>query len=178
MVEKRQERVEVQPAELLRSPLYSQNCQEALKVMERLAAATLRNRGAAPNLSTLAAETGMSVPALAQVVHFLQRSGLVKPRPATGGVQLARTAEKISMLDVVRAIDGEGLWNRCLLGLAQCSDEAPCPAHSVWKKARRMLERHLDSQSIADLARAVIEKGRRRRPGVAGDGVSPRRPNS
>ena len=69
------------------------------------------------------------------------------------------------MLDVVTAIDGRQLWTRCLLGLAQCSDETPCPAHSVWKEARGMLERQLESQSIADLSRVVLEKrGGRRRP--------------
>src|SRR5262249_26090128 len=83
--------------------------------------------------------------------------------PTNRAVALARPAEEISMLDVVHAIDGGGLWSHCLLGLAQCSDETPCPAHAVWKKARGMLEYHLRSNSIADLSRVILDK-RRRRP--------------
>lgn len=161
MVGKRREREHVHPAELLQSPLYSPNCRDALKVMERLAASSLDGR-AAPNFSRVAADTGLSVPAVTQVVHFLQRAKLVKPLGAGAGVALARSPGAISMLDVVRAIDGSGPWKRCLLGLAQCSDETPCPAHFVWKQARGMLERQLERQSIADLVRAVLEKSRRR----------------
>jgi Rrf2 family transcriptional regulator, iron-sulfur cluster assembly transcription factor len=153
-------RGQVLPAELLQSPLYSHNCRDALKVMERLAASSLDGR-AVQEFSRVAADTGLSVPAVMQVAHFLQRAKLVKPQ-GIAGVALARSPAAISMLDVVRAIDGSGPWKRCLLGLAQCSDEAPCPAHFVWKRARGMLERQLEKQSIADLAQAILEKGRRR----------------
>jgi Rrf2 family transcriptional regulator, iron-sulfur cluster assembly transcription factor len=129
--------------------------------MERLTAGALARAGSVRNPYALAAETGLSVPGLNQVVHFLQRAGLVKQNPS-GGVRLARPATEISVLAVVRAIDGAGLWGRCLLGLAECTDDAPCPAHPAWKKARRMLERHLESQSIADLTRAVAQRRRAR----------------
>jgi Rrf2 family transcriptional regulator, iron-sulfur cluster assembly transcription factor len=153
-------RAQVHPLELLQSPLYSPSCQDALKIIERIAALSREGRPAA-DFSTLGAETGMSVPTLKQVVFFLQRAGLLKPQTAEGSVSLARAPEKISMRDVVAAVDGSGLWTRCLLGLASCSDATPCPVHSVWKKARTLLERQLESQSIADLSRAMNEKRRR-----------------
>lgn len=131
--------------------------------MERLAAASCRRPGSSRSLSVLAGETGMSVPALEQVVHFLRLAHLLEaPRDRSKAVRLARPASQISLLAVVRAIDGAGLWGRCILGLQECSDAAPCPAHPVWKKARAMLEQHLDSQSLVDLTRAVA---RRRRAG-------------
>lgn len=167
MQERRSRRGPVDPSELLQSPLYSRTCKHALRVMERLAAASLRRPGSARDVDALAAETGASGPALEQVVNLLRFAGLleVPQRVTPGGVRLARPASQISMLDVVRAIDGTGLWGRCILGLAECSDEAPCPAHEVWKKTRGVLEQHLASQSIADLSRAVAQRRRTRRAG-------------
>jgi Rrf2 family protein len=131
--------------------------------MERLAAASLQHPDASLSLADLAEEIAISRPALEQVVHFLRLSGLLEaPRARSTEVRLARPASEISLLSVVRAIDAAGLWGRCILGLQECSDADPCPAHPAWKKARAMLEQHLESQSLADLTRAV---GRRRRAG-------------
>jgi Rrf2 family protein len=159
----RRRRVPLVPADLLQSPLYSRTCKDAFRVMERLAAASLRRPGSSKSSSVLVGETGMSIPALEQVVHFLRLAGLLEaPRGQSTAVRLARPASQISLLAIVRAIDAAGLWGRCILGLQECSDAAPCPAHPAWKKARAMLEQHLDSQSLVDLTRVVA---RRRRAG-------------
>jgi Rrf2 family protein len=132
--------------------------------MERLAAAALRRPGSVRKLDALAAETGTTVPALEQVAHLLRLAGLLEaPQGPSEGVRLSRAASQISVLEIVRAIDGAGLWGRCILGLAQCSDDAPCPAHSVWKKTREVLEQHLACQSLADLTQAVAQRRRLRR---------------
>jgi Rrf2 family iron-sulfur cluster assembly transcriptional regulator len=150
------------PADLLQSPLYSRTCQEALRIMERLCSASVRHSGSR-KLDDLSAETGLSIPDLEQVLHFLRLAGLVEATRTTGGVRLARPASRISLLQIVRAIDGAGLWRRCILGLEECSDQMPCPAHDVWKETRFHLERHLESQSLLDLARALTRRQRAHR---------------
>ncbi len=151
-------------AELLQSPLYSRTCKEAFRIMERLAAAALRRAGSVRNETTLAGETGLSLPALEQVVHFLRLAGLVEATHGrAAGIRLARPASRVSLLEVVRAIDGAGLWGRCILGLEECSDAMPCPAHPAWKQARSLLEEHLASQSLEDLTRAVSRRRRARK---------------
>ncbi len=131
--------------------------------MERLAAASLRRPSAGRNLQGIAEETGLALPTLTQLISFLRLAGLVSQRGRSGALRLTRDASGISVLDVIRAIDGSGLWRRCLLGLAECSDTAPCPVHVAWKAARTQLERHLASESIANLARAVSRRRRARR---------------
>ena len=139
--------------------LYSRSCQSALRAMARLGEEALRRPGALVSLSDLAAATGARAPALAQVLARLRRAGLLAARrgPA-GGVRLSRPPAEISVLEVVRAVDGTGLEDRCILGLPACGDEAPCPAHPVWKRARTLLEKRLENRSLADLARAVARK--------------------
>lgn len=165
MLPKRRSGAPVDPAELLQSPLYSKACKNALRVMERLAAASIQRPGSVRHLDALAAETGISGPALEQAINLLRLAGLVETPGAAAGVRLSRAASRISMLEVVRAIDGAGLWARCILGLPECSDEAPCPAHEVWKKTRALLEQSLESRSIADLARAIAQRRKTRRSG-------------
>jgi Rrf2 family protein len=132
--------------------------------MERLAAADLSRRGSARHEIALAGESGLPLPELEQVVHFLRLAGLVEiTRGRAAGIRLARPASRVSLLEVVRAIDGAGLWGRCILGLEECSDALPCPAHPAWKQARSLLEEHLSSQSLEDLARAVARRGRARK---------------
>jgi Rrf2 family protein len=131
-----------------------------MRIMERLAAAELGRRGSVRSLDSLAKETGMAMPTVAQVVSFLELAGLVAERRSPPGVRLGRSVTDISLLDVVRATDGTGLMRRCLMGLPECSDAAPCSVHPVWKKAREVLERHLGSQSIADLTRVLNARRR------------------
>jgi Rrf2 family iron-sulfur cluster assembly transcriptional regulator len=139
--------------------LYSRTCQHALRAMERLAAAEIAKPGALLSLAALAAATGAPQPALSQVVHRLRRAGLLAARRGpSGGVRLARPAAEISVLEVVRVVDGADLEGRCILGFPACGDATPCPAHPVWKRVRAMLERRLESRSLADLARAVARK--------------------
>ena len=151
--------------------------------MERLAAADLRRPRSVRTEAALVDETGLSLPELEQVVHFLRLAGLVEiTRGRTAGVRLARPASRISLLQVVRAIDGAGLWGRCILGLEECSEAVPCPAHPVWKQARSMLEEHLDSQSLMDLTRTLTRRHRppssiAARPGKAVD-LSDRLPSA
>jgi Rrf2 family protein len=129
--------------------------------MERLAAAAVRRPGSVRHEDVLAGETGLSLPELVQVVHFLRLAGLVEtPRGRTPGIRLARPASRVSLLEVVRAIDGTGLWARCILGLQECSDAMPCPAHAVWQQARSLLEDHLAALSLVDLTRAVTRRYR------------------
>jgi len=154
--------------ELLQSPLYSGTCKDAFRIMERLAAAAVRRPGSVRNENVLAGETGLSLPELLQVVHFLRLAGLVETfRGRAAGIRLARPPSRVSLLEVVRAIDGTGLWARCILGLEECSDAMPCPAHPAWKQARSLLEEHLDSQSLVDLTRAVTRRHRARKPVAA-----------
>ena len=132
--------------------------------MERLAAGAVRRPGSVRHEDVLAAETGLSLPQLVQVLHFLRLAGLVEiSRGRTAGIRLARPASRISLLEVVRAIDGTGLWARCILGLEECSDAMPCPAHPVWNQARSLLEEHLGGQSLVDLTRAVTRRFRARK---------------
>lgn len=141
--------------------------------MERVAAAEAERPDAWVGLSPLAKEIGVSAPSLAQIAHRLRRAGLLSARRGpSGGVGLPRPAERITVLEVVRAIDGTGVSSRCILGFENCTDDTPCPAHPVWSTVRPLLERELERKTLLDLVEAVKKKRKasRKRPKGAAKG--------
>ena len=100
---------------------------------------------------------GLAVPAqyLAKILQDLVRAGLLtSAKGRGGGFRLALSPERISLLEVVRAIEGERFAQGCVLGLPTCSDEAPCALHSVWKQARTEFLQALESTFLVDLPAA------------------------
>jgi Rrf2 family protein len=132
--------------------------------MERVAAAEAERPDAWVPQAVLAKELAVSAPMIAQIVHRLRKARLLTARRGpTGGVGLARPADKITVLEVARAIDGAGLAGRCVLGFDSCTDQAPCPAHPIWSHVRPLLERELENRSLLDLVTTVIEKRKLKR---------------
>lgn len=74
-------------------------------------------------------------------------------RGPNGGVGLVRAANQISVIDIVAAIDGMGLFEGCALGLPQCSDKNPCPLHDAWRKRREDLKTMLTRTTLAALVK-------------------------
>ncbi|MFA9478623.1 Rrf2 family transcriptional regulator [Phycisphaerales bacterium AB-hyl4] len=102
----------------------------------------------------IAKATGVPKPYLSKILHTLGRAGMIRTkRGLGGGFTLARPAEAISVMDVVEALDGRPWQSRCLLGLSDCSDERACPAHAMWREQRAVIEQHLRSLTLAEIAR-------------------------
>ena len=92
---------------------------------------------------------------LAKVLKQLVDAGLLLAyRGPTGGVRLSRGSDKITVREVLEAIDGDGLFTQCILGLPGCGDRTPCPMHDAWAIQRRALAEQFDRQTLAELADA------------------------
>ena len=64
--------------------------------------------------------------------------------------------------DLVAATNGDELEGRCVLGLALCDADRPCPLHDQWKEIRGQMVAMLEKTTIAVLAR--IAAGQKQRP--------------
>ena len=42
-----------------------------------------------------------------------------------------------SIADVVKAIDGDGIYKDCVIGLKLCSEKNPCPVHFEFKEIKK-----------------------------------------
>lgn len=89
---------------------------------------------------------------LAKLIPLLVRAGLlVSQRGARGGLTLARPTSDICMLEIVEAIEGPIILNRCLATPAQCDRVDHCTVHPVWQKAQNYLVDLLKTTTLADL---------------------------
>jgi Rrf2 family protein len=76
-----------------------------------------------------------------------------------GGVALAHPPDEIYLIDIIRAIDGTAVFEKCILGLERCGDRNPCPVHAQWGPIRDKLTLLFRQTSLAELAQQVKAKG-------------------
>lgn len=101
--------------------------------------------------------TGISMPYLRKLLYALGKAGLIETkRGYRGGLVLARPAEKITLLDVVQAVEHENPLPDCLLGLPGCCEAVPCPMRNFWEKERARIKAKLGRITIAQAARSVV----------------------
>lgn len=92
-----------------------------------------------------------------------------------GGVRLSRSADRILLLDIVRAIDGLEGFERCVIGNPHCSDNRPCPVHLYWKPIRLSIHRMFSEHSLSDLSRVRMKAVKRARKPLRKSPASKRR---
>lgn len=108
----------------------------------------------------IAACTGIPKPYLSKILHSLLGSGLIRTkRGYRGGFSLARPSSGISLLEIAEAVEGAGVLDGCLLGLAECSEEVACPAHEFWSRERERIRRRLGGTTLKDVARFERARG-------------------
>lgn len=103
--------------------------------------------------SMIAEEQKIPPSFLAKIVSQLSVAGLLQTsRGARGGVSLAREPEKISLLEVVEAIDGPILLNDCVADHGECVFGDTCPIQPIWCEAQSDLVNKLSSTTFDKLA--------------------------
>ena len=90
---------------------------------------------------------------LGKIAQRLARAGIIRIfQGARGGYQLSAAADKITLLAVVEAAEGDLGLNTCVMHANACSRTCVCAAHRVWAEARRQLRATLGGVSFAELA--------------------------
>jgi len=93
---------------------------------------------------------------LSKVLVRLSQANLVRTyRGATGGAHLARPPERISLLEVVEAMQGPIVLNDCNIEYPPCPLKETCRITPIWKEAKHNLEGLLRQTSLADLLKAA-----------------------
>jgi len=99
----------------------------------------------------LAEKQGVSPTYLSKILTKLVKAGLIESATgAGGGYRLKRSAEDISFLDVIHAIEG-------LTSLFECFDhhDSQCLIHQVMLTAEKEMEQHLNNKKLVDLVPQV-----------------------
>jgi Rrf2 family protein len=79
---------------------------------------------------------------------------LTTTRGVHGGYLLARTPERINLLDVVEALEGEISLVDCLDECTPCQRESTCVTKAMWQKLRTAITDILHTTTLKDLLKA------------------------
>lgn len=120
----------------------------------------------------LAELQGLSVEYVAKLFTKLHKAGLtIATEGARGGFRLARSAKKISVLDVMIAVDGPKAIFDCREIRANCAvfegqtprwaTQGICSIHAVMLEAQKRMTDVLAAQTLAGLAENVAAKAPR-----------------
>ena len=76
-----------------------------------------------------------------KIVHILSRSGLIRSlRGKNGGITLRDDPKKITVLQVIEAVEGPIALNICMIGPDECDRQDTCAMCNVWAEAQSNLK--------------------------------------
>jgi Rrf2 family transcriptional regulator, iron-sulfur cluster assembly transcription factor len=121
-------------------------------------------------LSAIAERQGLSLAYLEQIFLRLRRAGLVaSARGRSGGYVLARPAEAIHIVEIMRAVEEETRLTRCLDGEVGCVGDRRCLTHDLWHALGAHIVAFLSNVSLQEVvdgipARKLPETRQQREP--------------
>ena len=153
-------------------------------LMSRMALEPARVQSA----SELAQALGLGLPIVSKILKSLARHGLlVAARGLRGGYSLSRPPERISLADIVDALEEQPFgMTQCSAATGLCAREADCGVRTSWRTINGIVRRALEDVSVASMLQpsagqapqpVVLERTNRRIaagpvsglvPGVAG----------
>lgn len=103
-------------------------------------------------LSEIAAEQHIPKHFLSKILQLLVRNKLlISMKGPNGGFRLSRPSGEIALVEVVAAIDGLDIFNKCGIVYKDCDDNDQCPIHSEYKKIRVCLLHLFQEKTLACL---------------------------
>ena len=102
--------------------------------------------------SEIAGRTSIPEPYLAQVLHSLSKSGMIKSlRGPQGGHLLAKPTSEIRLSKVMACLGGTETPVACLEDATACIHVPACAQREVWRQVAETVFKILDSTTIEDL---------------------------
>jgi Rrf2 family protein len=107
------------------------------------------------SIKAISETEGLSIKYLEQLFLKLRKAGLVKSvRGMHGGYFLAKPAEKITLGDVVRAVQAEGVYAApCTKRKGRCERQRACSATNYWHKLQNLLDGFFNTTTLASLSK-------------------------
>jgi Rrf2 family protein len=104
-------------------------------------------------ISEIAASVDVSQTLLAKIFQQFNKHGLVKSfRGTGGGFILGRPPEKITLLEIVEAVERSIILNRCLIDEGACDRDTFCTVQPVWREVQEKMKAVLCGVDLKDLA--------------------------
>lgn len=130
--------------------MFSASCHYGLQAMFYIALHSSEEKNV--DLNEIAEEQKIPKHFLSKILQLLVKHKLlVSMKGPTGGYKLNRPADEISLLEIVKAIDGLDIFDQCGIGFRKCNPEKPCPIHPEYKRIRDRVYNLFDEKTLVTL---------------------------
>jgi FeS assembly SUF system regulator len=103
----------------------------------------------------LAARARLEVPTVSKLLKQLAQAGLVvSTRGINGGYRLTRTPQRISIADIVIAMEGPIGMTECSAHAGLCDHEPHCGVRVNWQRINQAIAGALESVTLADMVKS------------------------
>jgi len=110
-------------------------------------------------LKDIAERQAVSPKYLDHILSALRKAGLIKnTRGKGGGYSLTRPASRITMKDIIEAVDGSLAPVECVDNPNVCDKIRTCATRDVWKKLKGAIEDILESTTLESLTECQEKK--------------------
>lgn len=100
----------------------------------------------------LASSLELPGPYLAKILQGLVQANILESvRGPKGGFRLNRPAHRITVGEVVTAMEGPDAMEGCIMGFPTCGGEHPCPLHEAWGAVKAQVASSMTEATIRDL---------------------------
>jgi FeS assembly SUF system regulator len=112
-----------------------------------------RHSGRIHAANEIAAEVHLASPTVTKVLKMLAREGLLMSQRGTkGGYSLAREATRISIAEIIQAMEGPIGLTECGSSPGLCTQESSCSIRGNWQIINEAVLQALGTVSLAQLA--------------------------
>jgi Rrf2 family protein len=96
----------------------------------------------------------------AKILQRLVRQGFVESQKGKGGgFYFDSKKPDLSLKQLIKATEGDKLFNGCGFGLKQCDENNPCPLHEKYALIRDALNQLVMEENVQSLAQKILRGG-------------------
>ena len=128
---------------------FTKECDYAIRIVRCLANQEMKT------VRTICLDEHMPHPFAYKILKKLEHAKIVKSyRGSSGGYQLSRKVDELTLLDIVAAVDDHLYLNECLQGDYVCEnnrDGNPCGVHAELNRVQKVLLTAMQEKTMAEL---------------------------
>ena len=129
--------------------MFSNSTQYALRTIVYMAKNKKEGKNTVVDLAT---KLDIPQPYLSKVLQQLSRNGVISSSKGRGGgFYLSEDDIQRPLIDVIICMEGYNVFDKCVLGLNECSESNPCFLHLQFKAFKKSVEKSVKEQSVEDL---------------------------
>jgi Rrf2 family transcriptional regulator, iron-sulfur cluster assembly transcription factor len=134
--------------------MLSNSCRYGIRAVIYLASQSLSS--GKTGIKKISKDLRLPTPFLAKILQQLAKQKILSSSKGPhGGFSLLKDPRKITLLDIVNAIDGQDIFTGCIMHNGTCegvkTDKVRCPLHEDYEKQRRELLMLFRNRTIHEL---------------------------